>query len=691
MSQETPDYQVPPADSTTDDEPAVPEYELEQYFPREDAGLSGEARERLREQYGYVRAYFKAHPGQYTELQRWLNQARMGTTYDIYLTKSVYYAVGLGLAGLIVGVLLTFGLVSSGLIFGISSPVDAPADLARLVGDNRVLVAGVVLSLLGMVLAGVGTFAGRYYYPRVVVDNRRREIDVTLPHAIVYMYALSYGGMNTIEVITRVAGTEDVYGEVANEFDVIVRDVELFGNDLFTAIRDARNLTPSDNMEQFLDDMLSVIDSGSDISAFFESESKAYMEEAREEQDSFLETLSILSEIFVVGFVAAPLFLIVTLVVISLLGGAGALTQTYALVYAVLPLGMVMFLLVVDVLSQPYKQPATLLFDDEEADVVADELDEDDERLESYQRHNRRLELLELFEDPVRTIRERDPLLSLVVTVPAGLLVAGLLVATGIADPGAFGEEPIAVTTLLVVVPLLVAGVPLSVLHEIKRRRRLQVARRFPDTLNILSSANEMGIRLTEALELVSRWSEGILAVEMRKVRNDIEWNFDVRRALLGLANRLRVPQVTRTMKLIADGSRSSGDLSRILSIAAEDTRNRHKIAEERRREMSAYIAIVVIGFLVYLAVVLLLDVSYLTPISNLAAPENPTGGSGGVLFSVSNVPVTAYRMVFFHSALIQGIGSGLLAGKLADDDILSGLKYSILLVLITLAVFLLI
>jgi flagellar protein FlaJ len=46
---------------------------------------------------------------------------------------------------------------------------------------------------------------------------------------------------------------------------------------------------------------------------------------------------------------------------------------------------------------------------------------------------------------------------------------------------------------------------------------------------------------------------------------------------------------------------------------------------------------------------------------------------------------------VFFHSALIQGVGSGLLAGKLAENDVLAGLKYSIALVAITLVVFLVI
>jgi flagellar protein FlaJ len=43
---------------------------------------------------------------------------------------------------------------------------------------------------------------------------------------------------------------------------------------------------------------------------------------------------------------------------------------------------------------------------------------------------------------------------------------------------------------------------------------------------------------------------------------------------------------------------------------------------------------------------------------------------------------------VFFHSALIQGIGSGLLAGKLAENNVLAGLKYGIAIVVLSTAVF---
>jgi flagellar protein FlaJ len=665
---------------SVDDQPIVPEYELEQYFP-ERSELSEEERAKLREQHGYFRTYFREQPDRFRKLQRWLNQARFGVTYDVYLAATARYAIGAAIVGLVLGVALSVQLMAMGAFAPVT---DLPA-VGAILEPVLAPLAGFVFGLLGLAVFGGGTAAARYYYPRMMVNQRRRNIDVLLPHAIVYMYALSHGGMNTFEVIKEVAQAEDVYGEVARECDMIVRDVELFGNDLFTAIRDARNLTPSDNLEQFFDDTLSVLDSGSDFSTFLSDESETYMTEAKQEQENFLETLSILSEIFVVMFVAAPLFLIVTLMVISLLGG-DSLAQTKALVYLFLPAGMLVFIILIDMLSKPYAQHEHDVDLVEEEDVDPGDAAESDPHFEEYEKRKRRDELLELVRNPISEIRKRSPLLSLAISVPAALVTVGLLVASGQLQTtlAGMGRTPIKHTIGYGVIPFLVMTVPLTLFYEAERRREQRISSRFPDTLNILSSANQMGIRLVDALDLVSRWSEGTLADELRKVRNDITWNHDVEGALLSFADRLRVPQVTRTMKLIAKGSRSSSDLSEIISIAAEDTRNRYQIEQNRRQEMSAYTAIVAIGFLVYLAVIVLLDTSYLQPIGQMA-----TDAQGNTdLLTVSTVPVDQYRTIFFHSALIQGAGSGLLAGKLAENDILAGLKYSIVLVAVALAVF---
>ncbi|MFC7027127.1 type II secretion system F family protein [Halomicroarcula sp. GCM10025710] len=367
---------------------------------------------------------------------------------------------------MLAGVGLTYALLEQGVIASLSNPLAYRGDLTVYLGENRALFSGMALAIGTAVALAAGVWFGRYYYPRSVVGTRRRNINVTLPHAITFMYALSYGGMDLLEIIRVLGSAQDTYGEVANEFQTVVRDVELFGNDLYSGLQNARNLTPSDNFEQFFDDLLSVLDSGGDVTVFLENQTDTYLEDARDEQTGFLETLSLLSEIFVVLFVAAPLFLIVILIVMSLLG-AQTVGQITLLVYAVMPLAMGLFLVLLDTLSSPFTQAEVRL--DEEHHVTSESigrlsvlvgrdvllsateslraavdgvfgeektLSEDEweaTQQTAYLRQRRRRYLRESLETPF-AVFERAPLYTLLITGPLAALWVGGVVTTGTAE-----------------------------------------------------------------------------------------------------------------------------------------------------------------------------------------------------------------------------------------------------------------
>lgn len=674
----------PTTESDSEPEPEPEEAIRDPLVEERDLGEDKQAE--LRDAYGYVRAFFKSRPERYRGLQRRLKQARSRDTYDEYLTDSVRIAF---VATVVVGalgatVLAGLALVGSGV--GIFEPLFGVSERSRDAFLTTPVLVAVVVSLAGSVAAGGTVWVVRnYYYPRSIVAARRRSIALNLPYAITFMYALSSGGMNFVEVCRRLGDNEAVYGEVANEFDLVVREIDLFGNDLLQALDNVRTLTPSDGLRRFLDDLLGVLESGGDLETFLEEEAEEYLDDAIEDQESFIETLGALSEVFVVGFVAAPLFLIVVLMVVSFLG-ADTVGLIAGLVYGVFPLAMVGFLLVVDLLSRPYEEPTASRSIEDERTVAAGRV-EDDPRFPAYQRTKRETGLRAFLADPFRAIRRR-PVLSLGLTVPAGVVAVGGAVWTGVVDPmvSGFLDTPLRTTLGVVVLPLVTATVPVMVLHERERRRTMVITERFPDVLSLLASANQTGVELVGAFELVTRWASGTLAEELRKVRNDVAWNHDLTQALLGFADRLNVPQLTRTMTLVAEGSRSSGDLHGLLEIAAADTRARAKLARARRREVGSYVAIVVLGFLVYLLVIVMVSASYLDPIAELVAASEAGATQGPV--GLGAIPVETYRLLFLHSALIQGFGSGLIAGKLAENDVLSGLKYGIGLVGLTIAAF---
>ncbi|WP_336135232.1 type II secretion system F family protein [Natronomonas amylolytica] len=682
-----------PADFETDPETEeripVPEYEAEQYLP-ESEHISGIREDLLREEFGYVRTYFKSREEKHTELQRHLNQAHLGKTFDIYLTRTLWYSLASALVGGLVGLLVSWLFARTGVFTGLTAPwgpsVDGLfGDVVLFVSANKAAIGTGVLSVSLAGLFGATTWFTRYYYPSYIVDVRRRNINVTLPHTIVYMYALSFGGMDFVTVLRRTAETEGTYGEVAHEFETVVKDVDMFGSDLFTALRNARNRTPSDSMEQFLDDMLTMLDSGGDVTEFLREEANKHRDRAVREQDQFLQTLELLSEVFIVGFVAAPLFFVVTLLMMSFLGQQ-TLSMLFLIVYAILPLAMIGFVVLISTLSEPFKQPAhELQADRGQHNTWPGQSVHSHPEFQAFRRIRVRERLRSLLTDPVAVFR-RQPLYTLFFTVPVAAAVGAYLTTSMAVTPAAFLERAYEVGVGVAVVPFFIITVPLALFHELNERRKRHVAKRLPDTLDILASANQMGLSLSEGLDLVSRNLSGTLAEELLKVRNDIEWNADVRQALLSLAGRLQVPQLTRTCKILAEGTRSTGDLHKVLSITAEDTRQRYRLERNRNQELQAYTTVVILGFLVYLAVIVILDYSFLGTIVEQVGDTDQLAQAG--LITISGDSVGIYRALFFHSALIQAVGTGVISGKLTANSVFSGLKYSIGLVGLTVLVF---
>ncbi|XGI84628.1 type II secretion system F family protein [Halorutilales archaeon Cl-col2-1] len=641
--------------------------------------------------------YFQRREDSYADLRKKLHQAKMEVGYDMYLSRVAFYSVLLGLLGAGLGIGVTYILASLGIFSQYTLGVTVPPNVAVFIENNKTVLTGVFSAVVLSVFFGVIAGAVLYYIPSFHAGERKREINTTLPHAVTFMYALSRGGMNIVEVIEAIANADDAYGEVSNEFKMILNDMEYFGSDLRLALRNASETTPSDSMEDFLDDLLGIVDSGGDITPFLLQKSEQYLERARQEQKGFLDTLALIAESYVTAFVAGPLFIIIITVIMSVLGGA-SLTQIYAIVYLVIPLGSLGFAFVIDILSTGGEQSSSKLkteFDEFEIEDWADrETDDgeklaDDPRYKSLKRAKKKERVKKFLRNPLSSVK-RQPILTVVVTAPVAVAVFAAFVLTGVSTPtfSALKSRPIWNTATLFVIPALTVSFPLSLFHELKMRRRRKVLRELPDTLKKLSGANETGMTLTESLQMVYETSTGVLANEFEKVYTEIEWDADLNDSFIRFANRMEIPRLSRTVKLITKANESSGDIGDVLEVAARDVESAYKLDRERFQNMIIYVVIIIISFLVFLFVVVILDNTFLTNIAESTSGAEGLSQAGGGALSFEEIPLDTYRMVLFHSAIIQAFSSGLLAGQMGENSIYSGFKYSIVLTLIALGVF---
>ena len=628
------------------------------------------------------------------DLERKLAEARMDETVELFVSRALGYGFLAGLVLWITGTGFGWFLFGSGLVdveVSIGLPVTGPgvaAALETLKIPALVLVTGVFFGAIGF----VGGFGIVVMLPYSRASSRKREINMLLPDAVSFMYALSIGGLNQLEILEAMARAEDTYGEVALEFRTIVQETEYFDVDYRTAIRRRSLETPSDDLAQFFTDMLSIINSGGDMAEFLEDKKETHMRTAKQQQELTLQTLELFGEMYMT-LSLFPLLLIIVLVVMSMLGQSQQFLL-YATVYVLLPLVSVAFLVMVSTVKQD--EPGDGFLDPsvvgETTSVRTTSPVPDSSDTAVFSRiasRDRRYAVRQFLRRPHRFFRER-PLATLAVTVPITLgillraLFAGLL-------PTSMGElvaNPVGSTFLAVFLPLYLVGVPLSVFYEWNQYTRHRITGKLSENLRKLSSANDTGLTLLESIRTVADTSTGRLAEEFEEIYAKVAYGMTLSQALVEFNNKYHVPRLARTINLVTKAQEASNRITAVLSTAAQASENQDDIERERTSRARMQVVIIIMTYLTLLAVMVILQVEFLGVLSGLTDRASSAGGAPGSGASFgAGIDVERLELLFFHAVAIQGILAGMISGYISDARLLSGVKYAVVLPTIALVV----
>lgn len=210
-------------------------------------------------------------------------------------------------------------------------------------------------SLLLSILFTVISFMSFYAFPFARIKQRRRNMRANLPFAINHMAAVAASGVPPTKMFELIAESAE-YGEISIEVNKIVEYINIFGYDFVTALKSVASVSPSPTFKEFLDGMVSTIESGGDLKTFMSEKSDEAMTDYEIERSKYQETISTYSDIYTGILIAAPLFFIAALSLVSMLGGtvAGIPVDTLILAgtYIIIPLLNVAFLVFLE-LTQP--------------------------------------------------------------------------------------------------------------------------------------------------------------------------------------------------------------------------------------------------------------------------------------------------------------------------------------------------
>jgi flagellar protein FlaJ len=629
-----------------------------------------------------------------------LAQARMTDTVELYLARALGIGFISGTALWLIGLLLGYGLFATGILSN-EALIGIPIGHGLLLEIIEALRVPAIVLATGLLFGSIGFafgFGSLVAIPYSRASTRKREINMLLTDSVSFMYALSVGGLNQLEIIEAMAHADDTYGEVAKEFQSIVKETEYFDIDYRTAIRKQALETPSDDLSQFLTDMLSIVNSGGDMESFLEDKKEKHMRTAKQEQELTLETLELFGEMYMT-LSLFPLLLVIIMVIMQMIPNADVTNQMlYMTVYGLIPLIGVGFIVMVSTVKHDEPGDGYLSMGDTDRRLEGSKdsglldlglIEQFTGEYGVFDRVKSREgthETVEVLRRPHVFFRD-NPLVTLAITVPMALVVVVTAVVNGTAPTSWDGllDRPIWGTFLYLYLPLYIVGLPLSIFREWNVRHRNAIVNKLSEDLRKLSSSNDTGLTLLESLKAVSDTTSGKLAREFEMMYTKVNYGMSLKEALIEFNNKYHIPRLARTTRLITEAQEASNQITAVLRTAASASENHDDIERERKSRTRMQVVIIIMTFMTVLAVIAILKTQFIDTMAGLetgGGGDTAAAGGGGSGLSDANlsenINIDMLSVLFFHTVTLQAIISGFICGYIRDASILSGLKYAI-------------
>lgn len=653
--------------------------------------------------------YVTASGQKQTRRKRMLQSAHISSTYRSYAARTTFLSGLFALVGSIVGVyliaLLSFALSTSSNALQSALPtrlafLAAPLSFPDLSAVQLFILLSISSATVG-VGAGLSTYSLRWWWPQYLAGVRGRQVDESLSRTVAFLFALSRSGMAFPQVLRTLSHNREVYGEAAEEFAVAVKEMDLFGEDMITAVERSAERSPSEEFGDFAENLGNVLQSGRSVSTFLRDQYDRYQEDAEARQEQFLELLGALAEGYVSLFVVGPLLFITILVIIGLMGVANTLDFLRVVTYLLVPLASLAFIVYLDSVTgtsgsiQPEHAHRDGISRFDESDDIVGATDggavidygENRENVERLRAYDSLREFHRYADRPIQTLLER-PILVLYSVIPIALLIGlGRLVPYF----GA-GVPTLAVVDDVIIQSTLFVLVSYGIAQELHKRRLEAIESSIPDFLDRMAGVNEAGMTVVESLKRVTSSDLGALNKEVERLWADVDWSGTATGALYRFEARVRTATVSRVVTLLANAMNASGDLGPVLRIAANNAQESRRLKRKRRQEMFVYLLIVYLSFIVFLIIIGALDAILVPNLPSGTGVSTTTSSAVGPSLPISgtnDVKVEGYTLVLFHAALVQGLFSGLVAGQMGEEDVKNGAKHAAILMGLAYIVFL--
>jgi hypothetical protein len=262
----------------------------------------------------------------FTDLEKDLRQANLQFTPRSYFSVAFLTTCIAFFAGVLIALFFFF--------FNISSAMPIVTAATGAIGGR------LLKSLIIIVLAPVITFIIMYSYPNLEKSSTEARIEEELPFATIHMSAISGSMIDPSKIFDIIISTHE-YLAVEKEFKKLINEINLYGYDLVSALRNSAYNTPSKKLSELLNGLATTINSGGDLPGFFEKRSQTLLFENRLEQEKKTKAAETFMDIYISLVVAAPMILMILLMMMKISGLGIAMSTSMITIIMVVAVTMI--------------------------------------------------------------------------------------------------------------------------------------------------------------------------------------------------------------------------------------------------------------------------------------------------------------------------------------------------------------
>ncbi len=174
-------------------------------------------------------------------------------------------------------------------------------------------------------------FLFMYFYPSMEERSSAVRINEELPFATIHMAAIAGSMTDPSKIFNIIVSTKE-YPYIEREFTRLINEINVYGHDLITALKNISLNSPSKKFSKLLNGLATIISSGGDLPEFFQKRSETLLFEYKIDREKATKTSETFMDIYISVVIAAPMILMLLLIMMKISGlGLALSTSTITL------------------------------------------------------------------------------------------------------------------------------------------------------------------------------------------------------------------------------------------------------------------------------------------------------------------------------------------------------------------------